>query len=67
MRLEKDKTGIYRHRHWRGLKDTLYDYGQWLKLWGILIKWAVKHPVINVKALFPLPLDVQLSDSTGIL
>ncbi len=52
MRLEKDKTGIYRHRHWRGLKDTLYDYGQWLKLWGILIKWAVKHPVINVKALF---------------
>ena len=52
MRLEKDKTGIYRHRHWRGLKDTLYDYSQWLRLWGILIKWAVKHPVVNVKALF---------------
>ena len=32
MRLEKEKTGIARHRRWRGLKDTLYDYGQWLKL-----------------------------------
>ena len=52
MRLEKDKTGIARHRQWRGLKDTLYDYGQWLKLWGILIKWALRHPVLNVRAVF---------------
>ena len=52
MRLEKDKTGIARHRRWRGLKDTLYDYGQWLKLWGILIKWALRHPVLNVRAVF---------------
>ncbi len=52
MRLEKDKTGIARHRRWRGLKDTLYDYGQWLKLWGILIEWALRHPVLNVRAVF---------------
>ena len=52
MRLEKDKTGIARHRRWRGLKDTLYYYGQWLKLWGILIKWALRHPVLNVRAVF---------------
>ena len=52
MRLEKEKTGIARHRRWRGLKDTLYDYGQWLKLWGILIEWALRHPVLNVRAVF---------------
>ena len=23
-------------REWRGVKDTLYDYGRWLKLWGIM-------------------------------
>ena len=35
------KTGIYKHREWRGLKDTAFDYGQWCVLWGKLIKWPV--------------------------
>jgi len=48
----KDKTAIYKHREWRGFIDTMYDYGQWMKLWGILISWVFKHPVQNVKALF---------------
>ena len=46
------KTGIQFHREWRGLKDTAYDYTQWCKLWGILIKWVASHPTQNVKAIF---------------
>ena len=46
------KTGIYKHHEWRGLKDTAYDYASWCKLWGLLIKWALGHPVQNVKAIF---------------
>ena len=45
-------TAIERHREWRGLRDTTYDYLQWCRLWGILIKWAASHPVQNVKAVF---------------
>ena len=44
------KTGIYKHREWRGLKDTAFDYGQWCVLWGKLIKWALGHPIQNIKA-----------------
>lgn len=47
----EDKTGIYKHREWRGPVDTLYDYVKWLELWGILGKWLLKHPVTNVSAL----------------
>ena len=47
--LRKD-TGILKHREWRGIRDTVYDYSQWCRLWGILIKWAASHPVQNVKA-----------------
>ena len=46
------KTGIYKFREWRGLKDSAYDYAMWLKLWGKLLKWALGHPVQNVKAIF---------------
>ena len=45
-------TAIEKHRRWRGLKDTAYDYGQWCRLWGILLKWALAHPAQNVKAVF---------------
>lgn len=47
----EDKTGLYKHREWRGPKDTAYDYYKWLELWGILGKWLFKHPVTNVSAL----------------
>ena len=50
--LYKDKTAIFKHRQWRGLKDTWYDYTQWLKLWYLLAAWFLKHPIQNVKALF---------------
>lgn len=50
--LYTDKTGIMKHREWRGLKDTAYDYAMWCKLWGILIKWVAGHPIQNVQALF---------------
>ena len=45
------KTGIYRFREWRGIKDSAYDYAMWCKLWYKLIKWAMGHPVQNVKAI----------------
>ena len=48
----KDKTAIQKHREWRGGLDTAYDYLQWCRLWGILIKWAAAHPVQNVKAVW---------------
>ena len=47
----RDKTGIYKFREWRGLRDSAYDYAMWCKLWYKLIKWAVGHPVQNVRAL----------------
>ena len=43
-------TAIYRHREWRGLRDTVYDFGKWAQLWVILIRWALSHPAQNVRA-----------------
>lgn len=43
-------TAIYRHREWRGLRDTAYDFTKWAQLWVILIRWALAHPAQNVKA-----------------
>ena len=48
----QDKTAIQKHREWRGPQDTAYDYLQWCRLWGILIKWAASNPVQNVKAVW---------------
>lgn len=47
----QDKTALFKHREWRGFKDTAYDYGQWMKLWGMLLKFVFAHPVQNVKAI----------------
>lgn len=41
-----------KRREWRGLKDTMYDYGRWLKLYGDLGKIAMQSPVQLSKALF---------------
>ena len=48
----KKGTAIYKHREWRGLKDTWYDFTRWCGLWGILIKWLFSHLSQNVKAIF---------------
>ena len=45
-------TAIYKHREWRGFKDTVYDYCQWCRLWGTLIKFVFSHLIQNVKAIF---------------
>ncbi len=49
--LRKDKTGIFKHREWRGFKDTFYDFGRWLITWKDLIKFVGKSPIKVVKAL----------------
>ena len=35
--LYMDKTGLYKHREWRGIKDTVYDFYEWARLWGMLL------------------------------
>lgn len=39
------KTHIAKHREWRGLKDTWYDYTQWIKILGIMGGFVAKSPV----------------------
>ncbi len=39
-----------RRREWRGVRDTMYDYAQWLRIWGVLLRFAAKPN--NVKAFF---------------
>ena len=39
-----------RRREWRGVRDTMYDYAQWLRIWGVLLRFAAKPN--NVRAFF---------------
>ena len=41
---------VRKRREWRGLKDTLYDYGRWLKIMGMLTGFLM-HPH-NLKGFF---------------
>ena len=50
--LHNDKTGIYKHREWRGVKDTLYDYYRWLITWKDMIMMVLQGPVATVKGLW---------------
>ncbi len=34
--------GPKKHREWRGLKDTWYDYVEWLKIWKTLLCFMIK-------------------------
>lgn len=45
-----DQGKVRRRREWRGLKDTLYDYGRWLYILSILAGVIVKPR--NIKAMF---------------
>lgn len=38
-------SNIEKHREWRGLKDTWYDYTQWVKLLGIVMKFVAISPM----------------------
>ncbi len=51
-KLHKDKTGILKHREWRGISDTLYDYYRWLITGKDIMKMALKAPVSTVKGLW---------------
>ena len=38
-------SNIAKHREWRGLKDTWYDYVEWVKVLGIMGGFVAKSPV----------------------
>ncbi|MGL4369644.1 MAG: 2-hydroxyacyl-CoA dehydratase, partial [Spirochaetota bacterium] len=40
-----NKTGVAKHREWRGVIDTLYDYSQWLKNLSAMSIMVAKAPV----------------------
>lgn len=45
---QKGKMAFAR-REWRGVQDTTYDFGQWLKMWGMLLSTFSKDliPALN--------------------
>ena len=46
-----EKTGIAKRREWRGLANTAYDYVQWVKNLGYLVRFFASDPVRIVKGL----------------
>lgn len=42
---------IAKHREWRGLKDTWYDYTQWIKILGVMGGFVAKAPVRIMKGM----------------
>ena len=36
-----DKTGVAKYREWRGVHDTLVDYGAWLKTSAPWPRWSL--------------------------
>ena len=48
----QDKTGVRKMREWRGIKDTLIDYGWWCVMWKDMIKFVLQSPVQVVKGIF---------------
>lgn len=72
-----DKTGVRRWREWRGIKDTLVDYGWWCVMWKDMIKFVLRSPVQVVKGIFryrwmltyltlPQFIDRQLEGMRGV-
>ncbi|MEG1460447.1 MAG: 2-hydroxyacyl-CoA dehydratase family protein [Oscillospiraceae bacterium] len=39
------------HREWKGFKDTAYDFGRWLKLYGFMLLKLGPRPVLLIKAM----------------
>ena len=44
-------SGIARYREWRGLRDTWYDYTQWMRIIGVMAKFITISPVRIVRGL----------------
>lgn len=40
-----------KRREWKGFKDTMYDFGRWLKCWGALTRLSLSCPSQITKAL----------------
>lgn len=45
-------TGIAKHREWRGVGDTWYDYTQWMKTLGVMAKFITISPIRIARGLF---------------
>lgn len=45
-------SGLAKHREWRGLKDTWYDYTQWMRVLGVMAKFLTISPLRITKGLF---------------
>ncbi len=43
-KLYEGESALLRHREWRGIKDTLYDYYRWLINWKDMILMVLKAP-----------------------
>ena len=39
-------SGIARYREWRGLRDTWYDYTQWMRIIGVMAKFITISPCV---------------------
>ncbi len=50
-KLRKEVTGELRHREWRGIEDTAYDYYRWLHTWKSLVKFVGRAPVQTTKGI----------------
>ena len=48
----EDKTGIARYREWRGVRDTLTDYGAWLKNLGAMGAMVASAPLPVIKGMW---------------
>lgn len=44
-----DKTGIAKYREWRGVRDTFYDYSQWIKNLASMAMMIGSAPVACMK------------------
>lgn len=49
--LYRDDSRSFTRREWRGFKDTMYDYGRWLKLYAYMGLRLGVHPILMIRAL----------------
>lgn len=48
--LYMDKTNIFKHREWKGVKDSAYAFGWWCVTWAKMAKFVMNNPVRMAKA-----------------
>ena len=56
--LYMDKTGLYKHREWRGIKDTMYYFNRiWLYNYGMMVYDIMRYGHTLCQGRVALPLD----------